>query len=102
MEAVENTREKQEFVNAINQTSESHTMQEMKQLIEKQNETVNAIPEAVGTLLRREEKPFATQNQGAAVKPQNMINVKYFKKIRNSRNDTHFVCSNYMLQKCHI
>jgi hypothetical protein len=47
MEAVENTREKQEFVNAKNQTSESHSMQEMKQemkqLIEKQKETVNAI-----------------------------------------------------------
>jgi hypothetical protein len=47
MEAVENTREKQEFVNAINQTSESHSMQEMKQetkqLIENQKEIVNAI-----------------------------------------------------------
>ena len=90
MEAVENTREKQEFVNAINQTSESHTMQEMKQLIEKQNETVNAIAsgfrldnrqlasssdsnnvtahlakltEAVETLLRREEKPPTSQSQ---------------------------------------
>jgi exonuclease VII large subunit len=90
MEAVENTREKQEFVNAINQTSESHTMQEMKQLIEKQNETVNAIAsgfrlynrqlasssdsnnftahlakltEAVETLLRREGKPPTSQSQ---------------------------------------
>nr|CAH0108952.1 unnamed protein product [Daphnia galeata] len=90
MEAVENTREKQEFVNAINQTSESHTMQEMKQLIEKQNETVNAIAsgfrldnrqlasssdsnnvtahlakltEAVETLLRREEKPSTSESQ---------------------------------------
>nr|CAH0109646.1 unnamed protein product [Daphnia galeata] len=47
MEAVENTREKQEFLNAINQTSESHSMQEMKQetkqLIENQKEIVNAI-----------------------------------------------------------
>jgi hypothetical protein len=45
MEAIENTREKHEFVNAINQTSESHNLElkEMKQMIEKQNETVNAI-----------------------------------------------------------
>jgi hypothetical protein len=63
MEAVENTREKQEFVNAINHTSESHTMREMKQLIEKKNETVSAITVAVKTLLRREEKPSTSQSQ---------------------------------------
>jgi hypothetical protein len=45
MEPVENRREKHEFVNAINQTSESPTigLLEMKKLIEKQNETINAI-----------------------------------------------------------
>ena len=94
MEAVENTREKQEFVNAINQTSESHSMQEMrqeiKQLIENQKETVNAIAsgfrldnrqsvgnsdtttltahiakltEAMATFFRGEEKPPTSQSQ---------------------------------------
>jgi hypothetical protein len=53
-------------------------------------------------LLRVERNCLLWVVLGAAVKPQNMINVKYFKKIRNSRNDKHFVCSNYMLQKCHL
>ncbi len=90
MEPVENSREKHEFVNAINQTSESHTILEMKKLIEKQNETIIAmasgfrldnrqpvssldnnnftahlakLAKAVETLLRREEQPFPAHSQ---------------------------------------
>ena len=90
MEPVENSRENHEFVNAINQTSKSHTILEMKKLIEKQNETIIAIAsgfrfdnrqpvsssdknnftahlaklaEALETLLRREEQPFAAHSQ---------------------------------------
>ena len=66
MEPVENSRENHEFVNAINQTSESHTILEMKKLMEKQNETIIAmakLAEAVKNLVRREEQPFAAHSQ---------------------------------------
>lgn len=92
MEVVENKREKREFVNGINQTSEFNNIeiQELKQLIEKQNETVNAIcsgfrqdnkqpinapsntefttclqelTKAVQLLLRHGEKHFHSQSQ---------------------------------------
>jgi hypothetical protein len=90
MEPVENSREKHEFVNAINQTSESHTILEMKKMMEKQNEAIIAIAsgfrldnrqpvsssdnnnftahlaklaEGVENLLRREEQPFAAHSQ---------------------------------------
>ena len=57
MEPVENSREKHEIVNAINQTSESHTILEMH--LAKLAEAV----ERVETLLRREEQPFAAHSQ---------------------------------------
>ncbi|EFX78936.1 hypothetical protein DAPPUDRAFT_104884 [Daphnia pulex] len=65
MEAIESNKERHEFVNAINQTSHSNNsdIQEIKQIVREQHETVNAIASALKQGNKKAEETATDQSK---------------------------------------